>query len=264
MNMGAEGMLRCIEVLDRHGIAHAGGGLDSAAARRPAVLDRNGTRIAFLAYTSIFWPPLAATDERPGMATVRVFTSYEAEARVIEMPGLAPIIRTHADPGDKALMQEDVRRARAEADMVVVSWHWGVSGAIVDHQLELAHAAVEAGADVVAGHHPHRLQGIEVYHDRPVFYSLGNFAFEIPEDLNWPPRQTTAVALVAIEGRRVVRAGFVPYFINEHAQPLPASLEDAGQVQNEIARQSTEFGTKFYPQDGESLVLGARAAVPAV
>ena len=269
MNMGAEGMLRCIEVLDRNGIAHAGGGRNSAEAHGPAILERNGVRVAFLAYTSVFWPPFAATDERPGMATVRGITTYEPEARLLEVPGSAPLIHTHADPKDKAAMQNDVRNAKEHADTVVVSWHWGLSGAtgggygaghIIDYQVELAHGAIDAGADVVVGHHPHQLEGIEIYDGKPVFYSLGNFAFEMHGGRR---RQTTAVAQVLLRNGRIEEAGFIPYVINEEAQPLPASTSEAKDVLEEMQRKSKDFPTEFHSREKDVLVLRAKAPVAA-
>jgi len=267
LNMGTEGMLRCVEVLDRAGIAHAGAGKNATEARRPAIIERNGTKVAFLAYTSVFWPPFAATDQRPGMATVRGITSYEPEARLMEVPGSAPIIHTFADPKDKASMQDDVRSAKAQADIVVVSWHWGLSGAtgggygagqIIAYQVELAHAAIDAGADLIVGHHPHQLEGIEVYNDRPIFYSLGNFALEFHSGKK---RQTTAVATVTIRDGRIEEAGFIPYIINEHAQPLPAGPEDAKDVLDELVRKSKEFATEFHPSTGDVLILGSKVPV---
>ena len=58
--------------------------------------------------------------------------------------------------------------------------HWGVSSSdeAIDYQREIGRAAVEAGADLVMGHHPHRVQEIEVVGRHPIFYSMGNFAFD--------------------------------------------------------------------------------------
>lgn len=269
MNMGAEGMLRCIEVLDRNGIAHAGGGRNFAEAHRPAILERNGTKVAFLAYTSVFWPPFSASKDRTGMATVRGITSYEPEARLMEVPGSAPIIHTSADPQDKAAMEEEVRAAKTQADVVVVSWHWGLSGAtgggygagqIIAYQVELAHAAIDAGADIIVGHHPHQLEGVEVYNGKPIFYSLGNFAFEIHGNRR---KQTTAVAQVIIRDGRIEQAGFIPYVINADAQPLPASPEQAKDVLEEMQRKSKEFDTEFHPRTNDILVIRAEAPVAA-
>ncbi|MDP7369736.1 MAG: CapA family protein [Nitrospinota bacterium] len=73
-----------------------------------------------------------------------------------------------------------VRQLREEVDVVVASCHWGVSGSnvVADYQRMIGRAAIEAGADIVIGHHPHVLQEIEIWQGRPIFYSMGNFAFD--------------------------------------------------------------------------------------
>lgn len=81
----------------------------------------------------------------------------------------------------------DIDAAKAEADVVVVSFHWGVEYAHdpVARQVVLAHAAIDAGASVILGHHPHVLQGVETYQDGLILYSLGNFVFDqVGEDEN--------------------------------------------------------------------------------
>jgi poly-gamma-glutamate capsule biosynthesis protein CapA/YwtB (metallophosphatase superfamily) len=75
---------------------------------------------------------------------------------------------------------EDVRAVRQQVDLVVVSLHWGVE--YVDQpskaQREMAHRLIDEGVDLILGHHPHWLQGLEVYHDKLIAYSLGNFIFD--------------------------------------------------------------------------------------
>ena len=166
MNYGAEGLMQTIEVLDAAGIAHCGAGLDRAAAHRPAIIERNSRRYAFLSYTSVFTAGFEAADDRPGMAVVKVDTTYRVPKRLHEMPGSPLDIDTRPDAEHVERACGDIRRARAEADVVIVSWHWGVSMGyqhLVPYQIELAHAAVHAGADLVVGHHPHLIQPIELY-----------------------------------------------------------------------------------------------------
>src|SRR3990172_5804822 len=104
VDYGWEGLERCIELLDRAGIAHAGGGRNIEAARRPAILERKGTEVAFLAYSSVFAPAFAAGPERGGIATVRVSTAFEPRPRHLEVPGSPPIIRTYPDPEEAGAM----------------------------------------------------------------------------------------------------------------------------------------------------------------
>ncbi|GAB1690745.1 CapA family protein [Krasilnikovia sp. M28-CT-15] len=175
--------LASIDVLDRYGIAHCGAGVDRAAARSPAVVERAGARVGFLAYTSIFFPyGHAAGDRQPGVATARAETSYRPDPRVAEVPGRPPVVCTVADPGDLAALRDDVRRLRDQVDVVVFSMHWGVPGdGLCDYQRQIAHAAIDAGADVIAGHGTHDVHGVEFHRSRPILYGLGNLVFD------WPP-----------------------------------------------------------------------------
>jgi hypothetical protein len=80
-------------------------------------------------------------------------------------------------------MIADIKAAWERAEHVIVSMHWGVHfvpGDLAAYQREYAHAAIDAGASLIVGHHPHVLKGIEVYRGKPIFYSLGNFALDPP------------------------------------------------------------------------------------
>ncbi len=82
-------------------------------------------------------------------------------------------------PGTRKQMEADVKRERGKGKLVIVSFHWGVEAFYATHpdQVRLGRAAIDAGADLVIGHHPHVLQGIETYKGRHIVYSLGNFVF---------------------------------------------------------------------------------------
>lgn len=169
------------EALKAAGLAHCGIGADQAAARAPALVTVGGVRIGMLGYTSVFQPGvMAAGLASPGCATIRAHTAYQPGRRALEMPGDPPVIRTWADAEELAAMQDDIRRLRPQVDLLLLSCHWGVSGADrpQDYQREIAGAAVASGADLVFGHHPHVVQGAELIQGRPVFHSLGNFAFD--------------------------------------------------------------------------------------
>lgn len=89
----------------------------------------------------------------------------------------------------KARMMRDVAREKRDDNLVFVSFHWGKEGSrvVIPEQKLLGHAAIDAGADLVIGHHPHVLQGIETYDGRRIVYSLGNFVFggnSKPDDMD--------------------------------------------------------------------------------
>jgi poly-gamma-glutamate capsule biosynthesis protein CapA/YwtB (metallophosphatase superfamily) len=247
MNYGTDGLLRTFELLDGVGIAHTGGGRDIDEAHLPAIVERKGTKIAFLSYSSVFVPPFAATSKRGGIATVRVTTAYEPQPRLSEVPGSPPIIRTFPNEDDVSAMLQDVAKAKQLADVVVISWHWGLSpatggaGQMVPYQQPMAHAAIDAGADLIVGHHPHVLQPIEVYKGKVIFYSLGNFAF----DLFRGRAQTTVLAECHLRNGSIQQVGFLPTFINEDAQPNMVNTGEGATIVDHMKTISQPFGTVF-------------------
>lgn len=163
------------ETFEKLGIAPIGAGRNITEARSEAVIERNGLRVAFLGYVSVILPHYWATDQRAGAAPMRAHTFYEPYEY---QPGAPPRIVTIPHQKDLDSLVADVRRAKSAADVVVLSFHWGVHyiPKPADYQLTVAHAAIDAGAAAIIGHHPHQPQGIEVYKGAPIYYSLGNFA----------------------------------------------------------------------------------------
>ena len=165
----------------RAGVRLAGVGRYLDEALMPVIQEHAGVRIALVAASSILPAGYAAGPAKPGCAPMWAHTYYEQIEP--DQPATPPRVRSYADPDDLARLVAAIRAARAQADVVLLSLHWGihmVTGSIADYQREVAHAAIDAGADAILGHHPHLMKGIEVYRGKPVFYSLGNFAIEQP------------------------------------------------------------------------------------
>lgn len=170
-----------VDVARRIGLEICGIGKSIEEARRPALSVHGASKIAMLSRTSVFWPQLVpATETRAGAATVRAYNAYQPGRRALEMPGAAPIVITWPDEAELNALLEDIRGAKLAADCVVLSMHWGVSSSaeVQDYQRAVAHAAIDAGVSLVFGHHPHVVCPLEVYRGVPIFYSLGNFAFD--------------------------------------------------------------------------------------
>lgn len=259
MDYGAEGILNTLKVLDQAKIGHTGAGRNIAQAHRPAIVEAKGVKVAFLSYASVFLPTYAAEENRPGIAKVTVATAYQPPARVFEQPASPPIIITIPNAGDMELMRQDVRKAKRRADIVVISWHWGVSQgfrALVPYQIELGHAAIDAGADLIIGHHPHVLQGIEVYKGKLICYSMGNFVFPYKS----PNFDIEAIILKCqIAGKRIQRTSFVPVLANDDLQPEVLDLKRGEKIIEKIRQLSVQFGTTFTPE-GDEVVVGPKAA----
>jgi len=153
----SRGLTDTVKHLDRASIAHVGAGRNESAARRPVIFDVGGTRIGFLAYleSRIFWNLYLRT--------------YAVGDRV----GCARFERTD--------VARDVKRLRPLVDVLIVSVHWGDNYVgVSDAQKRAGRWLASLGVDVVAGHHSHDVQGMEVRGRRVILYSLGNYAWGTP------------------------------------------------------------------------------------
>jgi len=155
MDYGTAALRQTIETLDSLGIKHAGAGMNVGEARKPMIFKCKGVKIGVLAYSNTFPKSYWATSKRAGTAF-----------------------------GHVGFIRSDVKRLRDSVDFVIVYFHWGAERRIQPkgYQRTLAHIAIDAGADLVVGSHPHIVQGIEVYRGRLIFYSLGNYAFRSTTD----------------------------------------------------------------------------------
>lgn len=151
VDYGPEALLESMDILAHNGIAYIGAGANAAAARRPANFTLKGINISFLAYSSRFHMVQEARPDQPGIAVTQ---------------------------GDTIV--QDIKEAKKWADIVIISFHWGWEYS--DHPdqetRDLAHQVVEGGADLIIGHHPHVIQGVEWYQGSLICYSLGNFIFD--------------------------------------------------------------------------------------
>jgi poly-gamma-glutamate synthesis protein (capsule biosynthesis protein) len=262
VHYGTEAILESLSHLDRHGIAHTGAGENREAARQPVVLTKRGTRFGFLAYTSVFWPVgHAAGPAQPGVATIKGHTAYRPHHRVLEMPGAPAIVVSWPDEDELKKMQEDVVALRERVDILVVSCHWGVSGSqkLVAYQTAIGHAAIDAGADLVIGHHPHVPQGMEIYNGRAIFYSLGNFFFGWERMAAF--QRDGLLVHCAVREKALTKVSFAPVWRNEVGQPRIVSLESAEgqQIVHTVGGLSTPLGTKWNVEKDEVVVWRAPA-----
>ena len=185
VNYGEEAIRSSLRHLDRIGVPSTGAGVTRTAARAPAIVTSAGLRFGFLQRTSVYWATgHEATDASPGVAVLTGRTAYEpmlqarrAGVPPANRPGLPPTILTWADARSLAEFTDDLRALRSEVDIVVASHHWGLFEDVLDYQVEIAHAAIDSGADVVMGHGPHYACAVEMYRGKPIFYGLGSFSF---------------------------------------------------------------------------------------
>jgi poly-gamma-glutamate synthesis protein (capsule biosynthesis protein) len=143
-------------------------------------------------------------------------------------------------------VKADIEKVRPRADLVIVSFHWGAEllTAAKDYQIELGRRAIDWGADLVLGHHPHVLQELEVYKGRLIAYSLGNFVFGSESERT----NTSMILLTTFQGKTLVRVEVVPLDINNYRvkyRPHVLTGKAAMQALDGINRLSARFGTKL-------------------
>ncbi len=249
MDYGPEALLDTIALLEQHGIACCGAGPDDAAAWRPAIVERRGLRVAFLACASEAYLGFAAHPKKPGIAVIRRDPLYGPQA---------------VNPEDLDRLVAAIREARRAADVVVVCCHWGLSQSrsLTVSQRAIARAALRAGAHLILGHHPHVLQGIQVAARRAVCFSLGNFVFDLSPPFLGPATRQTMLAAVRLDQRGVTRLAFRPVCLDGAGRPealapeAPAFAEIVGEMQ----RLCRPLGTRLRVEGGEVVVRGSRGA----
>lgn len=218
LDYGVTGMGDTLAFLSASPFVYTGAGYNLAQSRIPALIARNRHSLAFLAYC-----------ERPP-------DDFYAES---SKPGIAPIKIDY--------IREDIRHASfGNTRHVMVSLHWGIE---IDpyprgDQVVTAHRIIDAGAEVIIGHHPHVPQGIEIYKGRPIFYSLGNaiagfynkrYTSNIMALLRYNDGKLTEIEIIPISGDNY-QIEFQPYI--EQGDEAVATLEH-------LAKISRRFGTNI-------------------
>jgi poly-gamma-glutamate capsule biosynthesis protein CapA/YwtB (metallophosphatase superfamily) len=243
---GREGIEDTIEGLDRLGIAHTGAGPTLARAREPARLKRKGRSIALLSYNCVGPEAAWAAAERAGCNYLEVRTGDGSPVA----PG-APLVEM--TPAALQRLRADLAAARATADLVIVALHKGIvhtPATLAPYERPLAAAALEAGADVVVGHHAHILRGIEIRDGRPVFHGLGNgcvvqrrralFGFEpdprYPLAPFHPEAVHAALGVVRWQPDGRLTAGVVPVYVEPPGRPVCVADERADAVVGYLER----------------------------
>lgn len=213
-----EGLRDTKEALWRAGLGAVGTGSDLSDARRPFVVERNGLKVGFLAYAQF----------------VNGGSSAFAQP---DRAGVAPL--------DPFIIEEDIEALRDQVDFVVVSFHWALENEKETHPDARAFAKriVDAGADVIVGHHPHVPRGVEVYRGRPILYSLGNFIFG-HNHTYWGHNYLARLTL-SPEGVERVEILPVAGEANQLSNPWLLDGEDARRVLEEVRELSGKLDTEM-------------------
>ncbi len=206
-----QGLFDTIHFLEQAGIRHIGAGRDRDSAREPVLVRIKGVRIAFLGYY-----------------------------------GLRPHSGSHPATADSAgtalrylpYIKEDIHAIRDSADVVVINFHWGIEKEHKpeDDQIYFAHKTIQYGADLIVGHHPHVLQGIEKYRDGLIVYSLGNFIF----GGNSRKHEKTAILQIQIDSssKRIITHQMLPVQV-DYWQPRLLNGVQKQAFQDSLAKYSS-------------------------
>lgn len=263
VNYGNEAILSSLHTLDALGIPHTGSGVNSGAAHEPVVVERNGVKIGFIQRTSVYWPTNhEAGKHSPGVAALRGHTAYRVPAHKtrpeippMNRPGVPPEVMTWADAAYLAKLREDVAQLRARADIVVASHHWGLRQEVLQYMTEIAHAAVDAGADVVIGHGPHYSLPVEIYKGKPIFYGLGSFSFHTGHGGIKHGDWVGMAARVVVESAQIAEAGFRLVRHNADNETYICDPRAEEKALGEIKSGSAVYGTRF-SVSGEEVTIG--------
>lgn len=184
LDYGRDAFGETLKHLRDAGLYVTGAGENEEKARAYPVIEVEGTTIAFLGYCSILPQGFWAEEARPGCNPARGITAYVPIEH--DQPETPCRMYSFPHPDDLEKMLDDIREAKQKADLVVVSMHWGIhfkEGVLAGYQKYYAHFAIDAGADLILGHHAHILKPVEMYKGKAIFYSLGNFAMEEVTDM---------------------------------------------------------------------------------
>lgn len=217
LDYGKQGLIDTIQALESHQLQHVGAGFNIQQARQAHIVQSKGYRLGFLSYSLTFPKSFWAGNNTPGTAF-----GHEHEIRA------------------------DVKKLKQITDVVIVSFHWGTekSTALRDYQPMLAHAAIDEGASIILGHHPHVLQAIENYKHGIILYSLGNFTFGSYSKAS----DVSVIAILTLRNGEISRLELHPINVlnvDVNFQPQLLAGDESEAVIQQINRLSESKSTKF-------------------
>jgi len=232
-NFGNQGLGDTFFYLQEAGIEYAGAGENKDRAYSPVYLESKGLRLAFLAYND--------DDVVP--------SSYQADG---SHPGTAFM--------DLEKMTQSVKEAKEKADFVIVSIHSGFEYTVEPNQSQkdFAHVAIDAGAEMVIGHHPHVVQKAEIYNGKYIFYSFGNFIF----DQMWSQETKEGLMIKASFNKKgVKKIEFLPILIEDFSQPRILENQSADKILNRLDLDFNEMRMFDWDQEKNDFAENSRKAI---
>ncbi len=214
MDYGEEGIRDTLDVFDRYRMDYVGAGADLKDAKEHInYQDVNGVRVATLGFTDVFVEDTIATKDRSGLLSANPDVLFE-------------------------MIEKAKNEDHGNADLVIVNVHWGqeYDTEATPRQKAQAKAMVDAGADIIIGHHPHVLQSFDVYKEGIIFYSLGNFVF----DQGWTRTKDSAMVQYHLTEEGKATIDVIPLQIGEAAPRLAANYFDQRRVYRQLTKETAE------------------------
>jgi poly-gamma-glutamate synthesis protein (capsule biosynthesis protein) len=213
---GEKGLQETKQFIEKNGFFAAGAGSNATEAMKPRMININGLKIAFFAFTDI---PVDLGKKEAGSSQPAMCSREEV------------------------LME--IKKARSKFDVVIISYHWGEEYMRRPYlyQKQLAHDMIDNGADLIIGHHPHVIQGIEKYKNKFIIYSIGNYIFDQKSD------EETESFIFCCEFKQggVYNPYLIPVKIY-NCQPDFAHGKEFNKISNKIMKLSKGFNVKFINQ----------------
>lgn len=218
-----KGLTDTIDILDKNKIVHSGAGINLDEARKPAVIEKNGKKIAMLAYTDM---AEILYKGNPKISFVADKNKAGVASRAMDIE----------------LIKEDIDNIKQDADILIISLHWGIEESfdVLPEQRAFAYSLLDQGADIIIGHHPHQAQGIEIYKGKPIIYSMGNFIF----DQNDPENQESFIVDMEFTGSVLSAFAAIPIRTIAKTQVVPLSGPDAAALLKREESLCNALGTK--------------------
>lgn len=236
MDYQDKGLSDTLAEFKKAGIVTAGAGSTLADAEKPVTYDAGGRKLIIFAASDVVPLDYEALVDRAGVASMK----------------------------DESALLEHVLQARMDNPdaLIILSLHWGVEAmyAPTKRQQSIAKMLIDCGADVIFGAHPHRIQGVEIYNDRPIFYSLGNFQF----DTKSPGDESMIARVVYDEGSNTpAKVSVIPVIIEKGGVPraLKEKEPEYKTITNRLGDLCRQLKTTLNGTDVEAIPV--RKAVPA-
>jgi poly-gamma-glutamate synthesis protein (capsule biosynthesis protein) len=221
MDYYTKGLYDTTKLLDKEGIAYAGAGKNIDEARKLSVIEKNGVKIGLLAYTEM------------------AYLYYDGDP---DIRFVAEKNRGGVAPYDVDFIKKDIKKARGSVDVLIVSLHFGTEYSLEPQQRQIneTHSFVDAGADIIIGHHSHQDQGIEIYNGKPIFYSLGNFIF----DQNDPISQRSFIINMELTNNKLSSLSAIPVQVLDKMRVVKVTGELAKEMIERERKLSVKLNSK--------------------